>query len=425
MASRAWVSRNHDRRSRRSSISAIAAAPTARSCNRREAFCPFPPRASSKVTTASALVHCTPWRASTSPKVRAATRRWCGAAAARDAGIVDRMITTAYQRSKIPPIEREVARMRIAQLNDCAACSTFRAPSVRTGVPEEHYLHLEEYRTLARLLLIANGLRSSTPTLCVRPPQHRRRAVHATARALRATTIPRPHAVLRGVVGLGRTLEVLPGSPTTARSTCRSGSWSSLSRFGVRRSSRKGSASCWRLLRTRGCERRGRVRRVHPLPGLVDQQAVRAQACILRLADEGGTLARRPGRETGSSAAPGLGTRSRSPTCSPTRPASANGPSTTSIPGGRSRTMHSSRRYGTTPCPTSPRGARVQRSGLWTPRPHRRAGERHRCTPSTSPRRSSIRCGCANTFVGNAHRPHRDRAWLPRRRSRAELGPRH
>jgi len=38
------------------------------------------------------------------------------------AGMVDRMIKTAYQRSKLPAIEREVARMRIAQLNDCAAC---------------------------------------------------------------------------------------------------------------------------------------------------------------------------------------------------------------------------------------------------------------------------------------------------------------
>ena len=64
------------------------------------------------------------------------------------AGMVDRMITTAYQRSKLPAIEREVARMRIAQLNDCTACATFRAPSViEAGVPEEHYHHLDEYLT--------------------------------------------------------------------------------------------------------------------------------------------------------------------------------------------------------------------------------------------------------------------------------------
>jgi alkylhydroperoxidase family enzyme len=64
------------------------------------------------------------------------------------AGMVDRMITTAYQRSHLPAAEREVARMRIAQLNDCSACATFRAPSViEDGVAEDVYLHLDEYRT--------------------------------------------------------------------------------------------------------------------------------------------------------------------------------------------------------------------------------------------------------------------------------------
>ena len=37
------------------------------------------------------------------------------------AGMVDRMISTAYKRSNLPAAEREVARMRIAQLNVCAA----------------------------------------------------------------------------------------------------------------------------------------------------------------------------------------------------------------------------------------------------------------------------------------------------------------
>jgi alkylhydroperoxidase family enzyme len=64
------------------------------------------------------------------------------------AGMVQRMITTAYQRSNLPAGEREVARMRIAQLNACAACSTFRAPSVvEAGVAEEVYQHLDEWRT--------------------------------------------------------------------------------------------------------------------------------------------------------------------------------------------------------------------------------------------------------------------------------------
>jgi AhpD family alkylhydroperoxidase len=64
------------------------------------------------------------------------------------AGMVDRMITTAYQRSMLPAAEREVARMRIAQLNACGACATFRAPSVvAAGVDEEQYEHLDEDAT--------------------------------------------------------------------------------------------------------------------------------------------------------------------------------------------------------------------------------------------------------------------------------------
>jgi len=64
------------------------------------------------------------------------------------AGMVDRMITTAYRRSILPAAEREVARMRVAQLNACGACSTFRAPSVvAAGVTDDVYDHLDEYRT--------------------------------------------------------------------------------------------------------------------------------------------------------------------------------------------------------------------------------------------------------------------------------------
>ena len=59
--------------------------------------------------------------------------------------MVERMISTVYQRSILPPEEREVARMRIAQLNACSACSNFRAPSVlAAGVSEDLYEHLDE-----------------------------------------------------------------------------------------------------------------------------------------------------------------------------------------------------------------------------------------------------------------------------------------
>jgi len=64
------------------------------------------------------------------------------------AGMVNKMITTAYGSSKLPAAEREVARMRIAQLNACGACATFRARSVvEAGVTEAMYEHLDEWRT--------------------------------------------------------------------------------------------------------------------------------------------------------------------------------------------------------------------------------------------------------------------------------------
>ena len=62
--------------------------------------------------------------------------------------LVDQMVTAVYQRSILPPSEREVARMRIAQLNACGACATFRAPSVlEAGVSEEMYEHVHEAAT--------------------------------------------------------------------------------------------------------------------------------------------------------------------------------------------------------------------------------------------------------------------------------------
>jgi AhpD family alkylhydroperoxidase len=63
-------------------------------------------------------------------------------------GMVERMIRGAYQQSIIPAQERELARMRIAQLNDCLACSDFRAPSVReAGIPSELYDNVADYAT--------------------------------------------------------------------------------------------------------------------------------------------------------------------------------------------------------------------------------------------------------------------------------------
>ena len=51
-------------------------------------------------------------------------------------GIVERMIRGAYQQSILPADERELARMRIAQINDCVACSDFRAQSILDAGPK-------------------------------------------------------------------------------------------------------------------------------------------------------------------------------------------------------------------------------------------------------------------------------------------------
>src|SRR5271166_3407030 len=61
-------------------------------------------------------------------------------------GMVERMIRGAYQQSVLPADERELARMRIAQINDCVECSDFRAQSVLdAGVAPELYANVAAY----------------------------------------------------------------------------------------------------------------------------------------------------------------------------------------------------------------------------------------------------------------------------------------
>jgi AhpD family alkylhydroperoxidase len=64
------------------------------------------------------------------------------------AGTVADMIDAVYHRSRLPAAEREVARLRVAQLNDCSACSTARAQSMLdAGVTDDDYGHLDEWST--------------------------------------------------------------------------------------------------------------------------------------------------------------------------------------------------------------------------------------------------------------------------------------
>jgi AhpD family alkylhydroperoxidase len=126
------------------------------------------------------------------------------------AGMVDRMITTAYQRSNLPASEREVARFRVAQLNDCDACADFRASSVRAaGVSEEMYAHVQEYRTYPgytdrQRLAIEYAERFATAHDQIDDELFvRMRAVFADDEILDLTLC------LAVFVGLGRTLAVL------------------------------------------------------------------------------------------------------------------------------------------------------------------------------------------------------------------------
>jgi AhpD family alkylhydroperoxidase len=61
---------------------------------------------------------------------------------------INRLVDAAYNKSMLDVRVREAARMRIAQLNDCPVCLTFRAASVRElGVAEDFYAHVAEHAT--------------------------------------------------------------------------------------------------------------------------------------------------------------------------------------------------------------------------------------------------------------------------------------
>ena len=59
---------------------------------------------------------------------------------------VNRLVDAAYNKSILDVRVREAARMRIAQLNDCPVCLTFRAASVKEqGVSEDFYAHVADH----------------------------------------------------------------------------------------------------------------------------------------------------------------------------------------------------------------------------------------------------------------------------------------
>ena len=68
-------------------------------------------------------------------------------------GAINRLVDAAYNKSMLPVRVREAARMRIAQLNECPVCLTFRAASVKEqGVPEDFYAHVADHDHLVGVL---------------------------------------------------------------------------------------------------------------------------------------------------------------------------------------------------------------------------------------------------------------------------------
>jgi len=123
---------------------------------------------------------------------------------------VNRLVDAAYNKSILPVRVREAARMRIAQLNECPVCLTFRADSVKDkGVDEGFYLHVAEHETSdlysdQECLAIAYAERFAVDHLSIGDDFFvRLRGVFTDAEILDLTIC------LSAFLGLGRLLRVL------------------------------------------------------------------------------------------------------------------------------------------------------------------------------------------------------------------------
>jgi AhpD family alkylhydroperoxidase len=123
---------------------------------------------------------------------------------------INRLVDAAYNKSMLDVRVREAARMRIAQLNDCPVCLSFRAASVRElGVPEDFYAHVAEHETSDRYsdqerLAIAYAERFAVDHLAIDDAFFDRLHVAFTDAEILDLTI-----CLAAFLGLGRLLRVL------------------------------------------------------------------------------------------------------------------------------------------------------------------------------------------------------------------------
>jgi alkylhydroperoxidase family enzyme len=123
---------------------------------------------------------------------------------------INRLVDAAYNQSMLDVRVREAARMRIAQLNDCPVCLTFRAASVKEkGVEEDFYAHVAEHETSdlyseQERLAIAYAERFALDHLAIDDAFFGRlRSVFTDAEILDLTIC------LAAFLGLGRLLRVL------------------------------------------------------------------------------------------------------------------------------------------------------------------------------------------------------------------------
>jgi AhpD family alkylhydroperoxidase len=123
---------------------------------------------------------------------------------------VNRLVDAAYNKSMLPVRVREAARMRVAQLNDCPVCLSFRAASVKEqGVTEDFYAHVADHEASATYsdqenLAIAYAERFAIDHLAIDDAFFERlRAVFTDAEILDLTIC------LAAFLGLGRLLRVL------------------------------------------------------------------------------------------------------------------------------------------------------------------------------------------------------------------------
>jgi alkylhydroperoxidase family enzyme len=123
---------------------------------------------------------------------------------------INRLVDAAYNQSMLDVRVREAARMRIAQLNECPVCLTFRAASVKEkGVAEDFYAHVAEHETSdlysqQERLAIAYAERFAVDHLAIDDAFFGRlRSVFTDAEILDLTIC------LAAFLGLGRLLRVL------------------------------------------------------------------------------------------------------------------------------------------------------------------------------------------------------------------------